>query len=63
MPGTITHLLVAKKVIDKLERDVIKNHGLFYAGTLAPDAIHAKSDYKREDKKKTHFVSALNSFQ
>lgn len=54
MPGTITHILVAKKIISKLPIGTIKNKALFFAGSIAPDAIHNKKEYIREDKKKTH---------
>ena len=54
MAGTVTHLAIAKRILDKLPTGTIKNTGLFYAGSIAPDAIHAKKDYVRDDKKKTH---------
>lgn len=59
MAGTITHLLVANRIINKLPKGTIINEALFYAGSIAPDAIHARRDYKREFKKKTHFTEGI----
>jgi len=54
MPGTITHLAIANKILEKLPEGVITNKGLFYTGATAPDAIHARANFKRVDKKRTH---------
>lgn len=59
MAGSITHLVIANRIIEKLPKGIINNEALFYAGSIAPDAIHARENYKREFKKKTHFTSGI----
>lgn len=54
MAGAITHLVIAEKIYDILGDNIIKNVPLFFGGNLAPDAIHAKKDYQRADKIRTH---------
>lgn len=55
MAGVITHLVIADKMLKYLPEGIIKNKGLFYLGSFAPDAIHAREGYIREYKKHTHF--------
>ena len=62
MAGTITHLAIADKIYSILGGDVIKNLPLFFGGNLAPDAIHAKPDYQRADKKHTHLCDGIRSY-
>lgn len=52
MAGTITHLVIADRLLAPLN---IQNPALFYCGNLAPDAIMARRDYRREMKRHTHF--------
>lgn len=52
MAGTITHLVIADRLLDFFQ---IKNPALFYCGNLAPDAVMARENYVREMKKYTHF--------
>ena len=54
MGGTITHLVIADKIMSKLPAGIISDAGMFYAGSLAPDAIHARHGYTRAMKKHTH---------
>ena len=54
MGGTITHLVIADKIMNKLPAGIISDAGMFYAGSLAPDAIHARQGYVRAMKKHTH---------
>lgn len=54
MPGIITHLAIANRIVNELPDGVIKNKGLFYAGSIAPDAIHKREGYVRADKKHSH---------
>ena len=54
MAGTITHLAVAYEILKALPDGIITNQDLFYAGSLAPDAIHAREGFIRADKKHTH---------
>lgn len=54
MPGIITHLEIANRIINELPDGVIKNKGLFYAGSIAPDAVHQREGYVRADKKHSH---------
>lgn len=51
MPGTMIHILTAERILELLPKNTIKNESLFYIGAFAPDTIHSKKDYKREDKK------------
>lgn len=52
MAGTVVHLVIADKLLEKLN---IKNPSLFYCGNLAPDAIMGRTNYTREMKNHTHF--------
>lgn len=52
MAGTITHLVIADRLLIPLH---IQNPALFYCGNLAPDAIMAREGYRREMKRHTHF--------
>ncbi|MCM1991407.1 zinc dependent phospholipase C family protein [Oceanirhabdus seepicola] len=54
MPGPITHLAIANRIVNTLPNGIITNKGLFYAGSIAPDAIHCREGYVREDKKHSH---------
>lgn len=54
MPGPITHLAIANRIINALPEGVIRNKGLFYAGSIAPDSIHGREGFVREDKKHSH---------
>jgi len=54
MPGIITHLAIANRIINTLPDGVITNKGLFYAGAIAPDAVHQREGYVRADKKHSH---------
>jgi len=62
MAGTTTHLAIADKIYDLLGGGVIKNIPLFFGGNLAPDAIHAKKDYQRIDKKRSHLCDGIRSY-
>ena len=62
MAGTITHLVIADRLLLKLPdriKDRIKNLSLYYCGNLAPDAIMARENYVREMKKHTHFKDGI----
>ena len=54
MAGLATHLVVAREVIGLLPEKTIHNIGQYYAGSIAPDAIHAREGFVRADKKHTH---------
>jgi hypothetical protein len=54
MAGLATHLIVAREVIGLLPEETIHNIGQYYAGSIAPDAIHAREGFVRADKKHTH---------
>lgn len=55
MAGVITHLVIGKEMLNILPENAIKDKGLFYLGTVAPDAVHAREDYIRAHKKHSHF--------
>jgi hypothetical protein len=56
MSNTIAHLAVARELLKKCP-NLIHNERAYYLGTLAPDTIGGKPDYKREDKKKVHLLT------
>lgn len=62
MPGTILHLAIADKVYSILGDGVIKNLPLFFGGNIAPDAIHAKKEYQRADKKHSHLCDGIHLY-
>jgi len=59
MPGNATHLAIADKIYKFLGESVIKDMPLFFCGNVAPDAIHAKPNYTREDKRHTHLTKDM----
>ncbi len=54
MPGPITHLVIANEILKKISVSDNSKVTEFLAGALAPDAIHARKGFRREDKKRTH---------
>jgi hypothetical protein len=62
MSGTLIHLAIADNIYYILGGDVIKNLPLFFGGNIAPDAIHAKKDYQRADKKHSHLCDEICSY-
>jgi len=59
MPGSATHLAIANKLYSILGEGVIPDLPLFFGGSIAPDAIHAKPGYQREDKRHTHLTVGM----
>lgn len=55
MAGIATHLIIAREILQLLPDGTIKDKSLFYAGSIAPDAIHAREGFVRKDKNHTHF--------
>lgn len=55
MAGIATHLIIAREILKLLPKGTIREEGLFYAGSIAPDAIHAREGFVRKDKNHTHF--------
>ncbi len=54
MPLPIVHLGVAKEMIGKLD---ITDISAYYLGSISPDAVHMRKNFKREDKKVSHLHS------
>ncbi|WBW96203.1 zinc dependent phospholipase C family protein [Oceanirhabdus sp. W0125-5] len=54
MAGIITHLEIANRIINTLPDGIIKDKGLFYAGSIAPDLIRMREGVVRADKKHSH---------
>ncbi|MDF2537818.1 MAG: hypothetical protein K0S76_839, partial [Herbinix sp.] len=54
MAGIFVHLVIAREIIKQLPKGVISEEDLFYAGSIAPDAIHAREGFVRAEKKHTH---------
>lgn len=55
MAGLITHLVIANEIIKIIPEGVIKDTGMFFMGSIAPDAVHARENYVRSYKKHSHF--------
>ena len=55
MAGVITHMVIAREMLKHLPEGTVKDSNLFYLGTLAPDAVHAREGYVRAHKKHSHF--------
>ena len=62
MSDSATHIVIADRINSILGNGVIKNLPLFFGGNIAPDAIHAKKDYVRTDKKRTHLCDGIRSY-
>lgn len=62
MSGTLIHLAVADKIYDISGSSIVKNLPLFFGGNIAPDAVHAKEDYQRRDKKHSHLCDDIYSY-
>lgn len=54
MAGLAAHLIIAREVQKLLPKGTIQDVGQFYAGSIAPDAVHARVNYVRADKKHSH---------
>jgi len=59
MPGSATHLAIADRICSLVGASAIQNTPLFFCGNIAPDAIHAKPGYQREDKRHTHLTKDM----
>lgn len=55
MAGLITHMVINKEILKHLPENTIQDVGLFYLGSLAPDAVHQREGYVRAFKKHSHF--------
>lgn len=53
MAYTMTHILIAEKVLDYIKTPI--DYSTYIVGTIAPDAVHASSNYIPELKEKSHF--------
>jgi hypothetical protein len=54
MAGIFVHLVIAREILKSLPQGTFIDEGLFYAGSIAPDAIHARDSFIRAEKKHTH---------
>ena len=52
MAYTMTHILIAEKVMEYFDCPI--DYSTYMVGTITPDAVHANPDYSRELKKKSH---------
>lgn len=62
MPGTLTHLAIADRLFLQLGGNAIKNLPLFFGGNIAPDAVHAKTNYQRADKIHSHLCEGIELY-
>ncbi len=60
MAGTATHLAIADILYAKLGKKIINNPSLYFSGNIAPDAVHARTNYQRSDKKHTHLTEGIS---
>ncbi len=63
MPGTIIHIAIADKIIELLGDEKFDNIPLFYCGSIGPDAIHARPEFSKEDKKRTHLCEEIEDVE
>ena len=61
MSGTLLHIAIADKIYDISGSSIVKNLPLFFGGNIAPDAVHAKEDYQRRDKKHYSDIELMSS--
>ncbi len=61
MAGTAQHLAIADRVAVLLGDGKIRNMPNFFSGSIAPDAIHARTNYDRSMKKHTHLTEGINN--
>ncbi len=54
MAGLAAHLIITREIHKLLPEGTIGDVGQFYAGSIAPDAIHVRENYIRSDKKHIH---------
>lgn len=54
MPYTMTHVLIAEKVLEHIDRQV--DYNTYILGATAPDAVHASKDFCPEMKSRSHLV-------
>ena len=55
MAYTMTHILIAEKVLEYFDGPV--DYSTYMVGTIAPDAVHANPNYSRELKEKSHIFA------
>lgn len=60
MAGVITHIYIAE-IILKRNLVTVKDEAEYYLGSIAPDAIMAKKNYVRDDKKTSHLRDNISS--
>lgn len=53
MPFPMVHMCIARKVIE-LNPNTVKDLPQYYLGSLAPDAVHFRTNFEPKDKKVTH---------
>ena len=60
MPFPMTHFLVAGNILKVTPS--IRDDAAFILGSVAPDAVHCRSDYRSEDKQKSHLCEGLGKW-
>ena len=61
MPYPMTHLIIAKNIAGVFEKD-IKNLPDYYSGSLAPDAVHNRTNFTYDYKKKSHLFVGMEEW-
>ncbi len=55
MAYTMTHILIAERVLDDIKTQAPIDYPTYIVGAAAPDAVHASPRYTRTLKEKSHF--------
>ncbi len=55
MAYTMTHVLVANKVLEYFDRPI--DYSTYMVGAVAPDAVHANPNYSPKLKEKSHLFA------
>ena len=55
MAYTMTHILIAEELQHEFKREL--DYSTYILGTIAPDAVHAQSDFRVEQKERSHLFA------
>ena len=55
MAYTMTHILIAEELQHEFKREL--DCSTYILGTIAPDAVHAQSDFRVEQKERSHLFA------
>jgi hypothetical protein len=61
MAFPMSHLYIAQNILNNIPIP-IKDISQYYLGTLAPDAIHFRKNYNRNQKRESHLYINLEKY-